>query len=93
MGKFCLPSDQKIKDYLVLQGGIQERYGLLQSYKSIVISLLVSFLIGSLFASLVQFFPRIMINLSVIGGGSLTIIVGIMLMILQSGYFIFNLDH
>lgn len=84
MGKFCLPTDQKIKDNLLQQGGIQDRYRLLQSYKSIIISILVSFLIGTVYTILVQFFPKTMVYVSVIAGGISTITLGIILMVFKS---------
>lgn len=84
MGKFCFPTDSKIKENLILKGGIHDRYRVLQSYKAVGISLLVALALGIVYVLLVQTFPLTMINVSVIAGAVSTIILGIALMVFKS---------
>ena len=84
MGKFCFPTDERVKENLMIKGGVHDRYRVLQSYKSIAISLAFALLLGTIYTVLVQTFPKTIITVSVILGAISTITLGIVLMIFRS---------
>ena len=57
MGNFCFPTDPIVKDALILKSGIQDRYRVLQAFKTVGYSLMVALLAGIIYMVLVQSMP------------------------------------
>lgn len=81
MGKFCFPTNMKLKALLLTKSGIIDRYRLLQAYTAVLYCLAVAFILGIIYLVLVQYIPEIMISVSIVAGGVAMIILGITLLI------------
>ena len=57
MGNFCFPTDPILKDTLILKSGIQDRYRVLQAFRTVGYSLLVALVVGVIYMILVQSMP------------------------------------
>lgn len=80
MGKFCFPTNPRLKEVLLSKSGILSKYRVLQAYKTILYCLLLTLVLGIIYMLLVQFIPEIMISVSIVAGGITMIVLGIILL-------------
>ena len=75
MGGFCSPTNEALRDEILNNTNLNNKYNFLNRYDIIRITLLVALAIGILWMVLVQICPRIMAGVA-IGLGSLLMLVG-----------------
>lgn len=58
LGGFCAPSDEYAQQKLIQTANLNQKWNFLEIYDSVKLSILISLVVGFLWAQLVQFLPR-----------------------------------
>lgn len=84
MGLFCMPQDETLKEKILRNSKLKEKYLFVNAYRAIFYSAICSMVLGFLFLLLVSFLPGVMTYVAIIVGGIGCIGVGILLFIVNS---------
>jgi len=84
MGLFCMPTDEKIKEMVLKNSKLKEKYLFVSAYRSIAYSAGCAIGLGFLYLLLMTFIPEIMTYAAIVLGGLGCIGIGILLFVVDS---------
>jgi hypothetical protein len=84
MGLFCMPLDPKLRETVLQNSKLKEKYLFVSAYRSILYSALCAIGLGFVFLLLTSFMPGFMAYVAIVAGGIGCIGIGILLFVVNS---------